>query len=71
MLLTQLPCCCLPTMLLACRQNVLRRHAQGMGIKNYGQGSDSEPDEEQQQQQRAQAGTPPPRKTPPRSPLPA
>ncbi|WIA14842.1 hypothetical protein OEZ85_001561 [Tetradesmus obliquus] len=52
-------------------QNVLRRHAQGMGIKNYGQGSDSEPDEEQQQQQRAQAGTPPPRKTPPRSPLPA
>jgi hypothetical protein len=58
--------------LLPCRQNVLRRHAQGMGIKNYGQGSDSEPeDEQQQQQQRAQAGTPPPRKTPPRSPLPA
>jgi hypothetical protein len=56
--------------LLRCRQNVLRRHAQGMGIKNYGQGSDSEPEDEQQQQ-RAQAGTPPPRKTPPRSPLPA
>jgi hypothetical protein len=64
-----LPCCVLS--LLPCRENVLRRHAQGMGIKNYGQASDSEPDDEQQQQQRAQAGTPPTRKTPPRSPLPA
>ncbi|KAF6246112.1 Prp18 domain-containing protein [Scenedesmus sp. NREL 46B-D3] len=49
-------------------ENVLRRHAHGMGIKNYGKAADSDSDEEQQQQ-RAQAGTPPPRKTPPKSPL--